>query len=347
MAGIDGESSGGGNGSSRLPPRLHIDPPLFNSANPWATTLEDLRKLYECKSTGAVTTRTALLHGFPHDDATHQYAFFETGSHVSRGDKEDASINNLGYSPIPLDNYLDFIREIDRERKDRGEGKGKGKGKMKPFIISVTGSPDEIAECYRRIATCQSVVVVDIPLAMEINLSCPNIPGRPPPAYEGAALRNYLGRMTEAARAHSIPWGVKTPPYTHAGQFDMLVSALRDYSGVSFVTATNTLGSCLVLDHDGLEQVLPGAGMGIGGMAGAPLHPLALGNVATLRRMLDEKPETKHVMLLGIGGVSDARGYRRMKSVGADAVGVGTALGIKGVGIFGEIEKGLMGIWEV
>lgn len=61
-------------------------------------------------------------------------------------------------------------------------------------------------------------------------------------------------------RGFAIPWGVKTPPYTHAGQFDMFVSALRDCAialpsedryGVvpicplTFVTATNTLGSCL------------------------------------------------------------------------------------------------------
>ncbi|KAI0110890.1 hypothetical protein GGR51DRAFT_82926 [Nemania sp. FL0031] len=354
-----------GNGASgALPPRLHIDPPLFNSANPWATTLEQLRALHACEATGAVTTRTALLgEGFAHDDAIHQFAFFEAGTHcVGAG---DASLNTLGYSPIPLEGYLGFIKIIDGEvKKEEGNGEGRGKRnrESKPFIVSVTGTPDEVAECYRRIAELADCVA--LPLAMEINLSCPNIPGKPPPAYEAEALRGYVKRVAEVATATErkggrvLPWGLKTPPYTHAGQFEMFISALRD-SGiggicpVSFVTATNTLGSCLLLSKNESEgegdysfsPALPG--LGIGGVAGAPLHPLALGNVATLRRILDAAPETGHVVLLGIGGVADAGGYRRMRSVGAMAVGIGTALGIKGVEVFGEVERGLGGVWEV
>ncbi|KAI2623797.1 hypothetical protein GGS21DRAFT_533390 [Xylaria nigripes] len=321
-----------------IPPRLHISPPLFNSANPWATSLEDLRRLYKCASTGAVTTRTALLdEGFPHDDAVHRFAFFETRAHRAALDG-DASLNTLGYSPFPLEQYLDFIRRVVADE-----------GGTKPFIVSVTGSPDQVARCYRRVAT--SARLYGLKLAVEINLSCPNIPGRPPPAYEREALREYLGRVVRAVEEDEggirIPWGVKTPPYTHAGQFDMLVSVLRECARrgacpVAFVTATNTLGSCLVLGEDGG----PGLDLGVGGVAGAPLHPLALGNVATLRKMLDEAPETRHVDVLGIGGVSDAAGYRRMRRVGAAAVGVGTALGIKGVRVFEEIEKGVDGVWD-
>ncbi|KAI0446244.1 FMN-linked oxidoreductase [Xylaria telfairii] len=372
--------------NDHLPPSLHIDPPLFNSANPWATTLEQLRDLYRCAATGAVTTRTALLEGFPHDEEVHRFAIFEAGTHrvSGGGDDEnkdrgrgDASLNTLGYSPIPLDGYLGFIRRVDEEvNAEKGEG---GNGKRKPFIVSVTGTPDEVAECYRRVSRCAREI--SIPLALEINLSCPNIPGKPPPAYEGEALRGYVRRVAEVVGEESrgdgetggggekkkkkgegfaIPWGVKTPPYTHAGQFDMFVSALRDcavvlpgYGAVpicplTFVTATNTLGSCLLLGgtDEGVSKaptspVLPGPG--IGGLAGAPLHPLALGNVATLRRLLDADSATRHVVLLGIGGVADADGFRRMRAVGAAAVGVGTALGSRGVRVFGEIAEGLGG----
>ncbi|KAI1363749.1 hypothetical protein F5Y08DRAFT_329148 [Xylaria arbuscula] len=390
-----------------VPPRLHIDPPLFNSANPWATMLEHLRALYACKSTGAVTTRTALLgQGFPHDDGVHRFAFFEARAHrvFSSGDDgkgkggeekvkvdegaitgADASLNTLGYSPITLDTYLEFIRIIDEEEQE----KRNVKEKKKPFIVSVTGTPEEVAECYRRIARAASALVVVGGLAMEVNLSCPNIPGKPPPAYDGDALGAYLKCIATAAagvandtnsstgerrgereRERVIPWGVKTPPYTHAGQFEMLVQRLRNcaaalrkgddkggssgeegrretmmtVSPVSFVTATNTLGSCLLLDEE-RAPALPG--LGIGGLAGAPLHPLALGNVATIRRMLDEYPETRHIAVLGIGGVDGAAAYKRMRSVGAQAVGVGTALGVKGLGVFEEIERELGGTWDV
>lgn len=80
-------------------------------------------------------------------------------------------------------------------------------------------------------------------------------------------------------------------------------------------------------------------------MAGPPLHPLALGNVATIRKMLDEVDSAKHIRIIGVGGVGDAEGYKRMKSVGAYAVAVGTALGIGGVEVFSDIEKGLSGAW--
>ncbi|KAI1167603.1 hypothetical protein F5B18DRAFT_600592 [Nemania serpens] len=393
--GGSGGGGGGGNGGGALPPSLRIDPPLFNSANPWATTLEHLRVLYACPATGAVTTRTALLEdGFPHDADTHRFAMFETrghrvesggtdggvgggGSRGRDGDGDDvnadASLNTLGYSPIPLAGYLGFIERIDEEeRRERREGK-EGKRRTKPFIVSVTGSPDEVAECYRRVAALSTRVAA--PVAVEVNLSCPNIAGHPPPAYEADALRAYVARIAgvvaevEESGGGRVPWGMKTPPYTHAGQFEMFVSVLRgcasssaggdDGGGVcpaSFVTATNTLGSCLLLTEgedgsgsgSGSRTLVPALpGLGIGGVAGAPLHPLALGNVATLRRLLDAAPETRHVALLGIGGVGDAAGYRRMRSVGAAAVGVGTALGIHGVGVFGEIEEGLGGVWEV
>ena len=83
---------------------------------------------------------------------------------------------------------------------------------------------------------------------------------------------------------------------------------------------------------------------GIGGMAGVPLHPLALGNVRTLRRLLDAHPATRHVVVVGVGGVDGPAAYRRMRGVGAAFVGVGTVLGRKGVDVFREIGEGLGGV---
>ncbi|KAI8962902.1 hypothetical protein F5Y11DRAFT_365556 [Daldinia sp. FL1419] len=332
-----------------LPPPLLIDPPLLNSANPWASTREDLQALFDSPCTGAVTTRTATVAGFEHDSARHRCVFFDGKTHgvssgsEGAGEKGSASLNNLGYSPIALDGYLGFIEEIVAGRAAGETRKG--------FVVSVAGTPDEVAVCYTRIRGLAGRLGGGGVLAMEVNLSCPNIPNSPPPAYEAGGLQACVRAVAragarEAGEGVRVPWGVKIPPYTHAGQFDMLMDVLRGTEGgvcpVSFVTATNTLGSCLVLEEgeDGKNRPALG-GSGIGGMAGAPLHPLALGNVATLRRMLDSHPETSHVQIIGVGGVEDAAGYRRMRDVGAAAVGVGTALGRKGVRVFGEIEDGL------
>jgi len=125
---------------------------------------------------------------------------------------------------------------------------------------------------------------------------------------------------------------------------DALLSFAPDVP-ISFITATNTLGSALLLGPDLQPALKSGDGTGVGGLAGAPLHPLALGNVRALRAMCDSESALKAIQIIGIGGVSDSVGFARMKAVGASAVGVGTALGRRGVGIFEEISKG-DGEWQ-
>lgn len=338
-------------GEQRRPPPLQIYPPLVNSATPWATTLKDLNRLYSCPHTGAVTTRTSLIHGFPHDPEVHQHALYDTvavSGALPRG-TSNASFNSLGYSPILLSEYLSFIETISSQQ-ELGS-------RSKTFIVSVTGTPQEIAACYGMVSATQAKVKT--PLALELNLSCPNISGKPPPAYDGPSLLKYITWLSDLGPTGPvIPVGIKTPPYTHSTQYETLISALIAGSPtglcpISFITSTNTLGSCLMLTsldgHKGQGQqphknVLPGNGLG--GMAGTPLHPLSLGNVATIRRLLDEQPDMLgHIQIVGVGGVCDSGGYRRMRSVGAAVVGVGTGLGIKGVKVFEDIAKDVHDNW--
>lgn len=354
--------------SKKTRPPLTINPPLLNSANPWATDLSHLLPLYASPHTGAITTRTSLLNGYPHNDAVNQYTFFSPTTQAPVGivnptpattpATHAASLNTLGYSPLPLDAYLGFVSAISAEAAASG-------GRLrtdKLVIVSVTGAPGEVAQCYRRV--CARAREVCMPLAMELNLSCPNIPGKPPPAYSRGALVEYLRALGEVLREErergrgeagdggkegvDVPIGVKTPPFTHAGMFEEFVGALREVSPcpVAFVTAVNTLAPALVVRGEGGEGALEPAlgsasGLGLGGMAGAPLHPLALGNVLSLKEALGREEGLGQIMIIGVGGVEDAGGWRRMRMVGADAVGVGTALGRFGVEVFGKIWKGL------
>lgn len=324
---------------------LEFNPPLLNSASPWATTREELQALYDCPYTGALTVRTSLLGGFDHDDAIHQHAFISsdhTTTSLPKSGQKVSSLNTYGYSPIGLPEYVRTMRaiyEADAKRLERD----------KSIIFSVTGGAQDIVECYRFIHHIMSGCYAKV--LMEINLSCPNILGQPPPAYSKAALTEYLDAFTQDPdrtiyRNDHPKIGIKTPPYTHQDQFDNLISALSEcvlMSGrpcpISFITATNTLGTCLILDPaDDFTPVLNSAnGTGIGGLAGAALHPLALGNVHTIRRMLDAHESLSHISIIGVGGVADAAGFRRMRSVGAEAVAVGTALGSEGIRVFGRI----------
>ena len=135
-----------------LPPPLVIEPPLVNSSNPWATDLDDLSALYDCPFTGAVTTRTSLRHdGFAENPQVHKYTFFNPVSHqVGEGNGQDqsmaaaASVNSLGYSPIPIMGYLRMIADIEKSQTEEGRVRNPKKG----FIVSVTGAPAHVAVLY-------------------------------------------------------------------------------------------------------------------------------------------------------------------------------------------------------
>jgi dihydroorotate dehydrogenase (fumarate) len=336
-------------------PIFKIDPPLLNSATPWATTIDDIQGLYNCTHTGAITIRTSLLSGFDHDPAIHQYTFFSPplGSSTAKISQdgrsevlpdEPSSLNTLGYSPIPLPEYLRML-----EAASNGGVEGFNPRPDKPIILSVTGSPDAVAQCYTRIAKVHRDNK-GLSLMMEINLSCPNILDKPPPAYDAASLVEYLLALSRVRTQQSalalVPCGIKTPPYIYQGQYSGLLDALEkciDITGgcpLSFITATNTLGSCLVIGPNGAPALGSASGEGIGGMAGSSLHPLSLGNVSTIRKMLDANEVLQHIAIIGVGGVSDRTGYERMRRVGAAAVAVGTALGREGVGVFEKISRG-------
>jgi len=163
---------------------FYIDPPLLNSANPWATTIDELRSLYDCEYTGAVTTRTCTLQGFAHDDAIHQYTFFDPQTLQSSSSRDGsaertASLNTLGYSPISLPNLIEllvgFCDELRARRSDPSNTKVARKDK--PFIISITGTPEELKQCYAVIKSKYLALCEAFPVYIEINLSCPNISG--------------------------------------------------------------------------------------------------------------------------------------------------------------------------
>ncbi|KAF2667691.1 FMN-linked oxidoreductase [Microthyrium microscopicum] len=322
---------------------LVIDPPLINSSNPWATGIAQLRDLYECPFIGAITVRTSTLAGFAHDDSIHQYGLFDPSfSNSNKSKAVSASLNTLGYSPIPLSQTLETIKQIILESTDRDDKK------QKPVIVSITGATDEIIQSINLIDGLQKEIKAT--LLVEINLSCPNIGGKPPPAFTLEGLTEYLGCLKDVPSGTSLLIGVKTPPYSNPENFTILRRAFESFvigEGTSkklgiplhFITATNTIGCSLLLDAQLKPQLNSADGTGIGGLAGAPLHALALGNVKLIRKLLDSNPALSHIQVIGIGGVSDRPGFDRMQAAGAKIVGVGTAFGVHGIPIFENILK--------
>lgn len=301
-----------------------LNPPLLNSSNLWASTKEELTALYNCPHTGAITVRTSLLQGFNHDDSIHQHCFFNSTTSRPSSSSPDSSVNSVGYSPTTLAEYVDIIHDIvTSSQRPR-----------KLVIFSVTGTASEVSKCFALLSTgpCKTYAM------MEINLSCPNIHGSSPPGNSIVKMKDYLASLPKSL---NFAVGLKLPPFTDPMQFTAVIEAIIDEESypVSFITSVNTLGSSLILDPMTLEPVINSAsGLGTGGLAGAVLHPLALGNVKTFRNMLDAAG-LHTLAIIGTGGVSDHAGFLRMRKVGAWAVGVGTALGIEGVKVFEKILK--------
>lgn len=48
---------------------IEVSPALINSSCAWASDLSQLQELYDCPYTGAVTTRTSTLGGFPENSS--------------------------------------------------------------------------------------------------------------------------------------------------------------------------------------------------------------------------------------------------------------------------------------
>ncbi|KAH9177029.1 hypothetical protein EDB89DRAFT_2112469 [Lactarius sanguifluus] len=320
--------------------RLVVSPPLINSSSPSASEPNQLRELFESPHTGAVTTRTATLTGFS-ETSEHTVAF--TNNSIS-------SVNSYGYSPHPLSAYIGYVDAILSSAPEHS---------IKPFIISITSSsPISLASMLDAIqelrAKFHDAEGATSRIGIELNTSCPNIKGSPPPAYNISGLVPILDALAECFwKDPTLAIGLKLPPYVYSTQFDDLLTTRGRLNPFAFLTSTNTLGQTLLFAEQAapapLSAVAESDGgaapavfalpTGLGGMAGEALHPLALGNVYTLRRLLDAHADTSlcDISIIGVGGVTTREAHARMRKVGAAVVACATVLVREGVSVFEKL----------
>lgn len=185
-------------------------------------------------------------------------------------------------------------------------------------------------------------------IAVELNTSCPNIRGKPPPAYSFTTLLPILEVLARAYRAdRTLTIGLKLAPYLASFQFEEVIGYIASFSydlgfgnrsnPFAFLTCTNTVGNSLFFAHQttSMEGEVDGYALRpvLGGLAGEPIHALSLGNVFSFAKRLEshEDEAVRNVKVIGVGGVADKQGVERMKKVGATVVGCATLLGREGV----------------
>jgi len=161
---------------------------------------------------------------------------------------------------------------------------------------------------YRRAAD----MLADAPpgvVAVEVNLSCPNLEGRRGIFAHDADLS---AAVVAATAGCARPRWAKLSPNTD--RVVEVAQAVRD-AGAEAVTLVNTLLG-MVIDERTLR---PALGAGGGGLSGRGIHPVAVRVVHDVHAALPDLP------IVGLGGVSTGWDAVELMLVGASAVGVGTA----------------------
>jgi dihydroorotate dehydrogenase (fumarate) len=216
---------------------------------------------------------------------------------------------NLGYRA-----YADLIPEL----KTFG----------KPVIASVAGLCEDD---FPIIATTINAARPDL---IEVNLSCPNIPGKPQIGYDPEASARLLKRVR---RVITVPMGVKLPPYFDPAHHETMGNVIGD-CGVDFLNMINSVGNGMVVDPEREAVVIKPKG-GFGGLGGTIIKPVALANVRAFYKFFQGR-----IPIIGTGGIVDGMDAFEHFLCGASAVQVGTVLVEQGVEVFGRLETELAAI---
>ncbi len=275
---------------------------FMNAAGALCVTQDELEALGR-SGAGAIVTKSMTLEARTGNPEP-RYVSFPGGSINSMG------LPNLGYR-----RYVELIPELKRFKK--------------PVIASVAGLQEDdfvtIAEAVNRCG----------PDLIEVNLSCPNIPGKPQIGYDPDASERLLKRVR---RLITVPMGVKLPPYFDPAHHQVMHGVLSKI-GLDFLSLINSVGNGLVVDPVRECAVIKPKG-GFGGLGGTIIKPVALANVRAFWRLFGGA-----LPIIGTGGVMTGQDAFEHLLCGASAVQVGTLLVEEGLGCFerlgGELQATL------
>jgi len=195
----------------------------------------------------------------------------------------------------------------------------------KPVIASVAGlCEDDFPTIAQRINEAK-------PDLIEVNLSCPNIPGKPQIGYDAEASERLMKRVRKLI---TVPMGVKLPPYFDPAHHKLMGDVIGR-CGVDFLNLINSVGNGLVVDSDKETVVIKPKG-GFGGLGGTIIKPVALANVRAFWKHFEGR-----MPIIGTGGIMSGVDAFEHFLCGASAVQIGTLLVEEGVEAFRRLEQEL------
>jgi dihydroorotate dehydrogenase (NAD+) catalytic subunit len=175
-------------------------------------------------------------------------------------------------------------------------------------IASIWGrSAEEYASAARALKAVAHRLV-----ALEVNLSCPNVEARGNVfAHSEDATRTAMTAVVDSV-GDTAPTFAKLSP--NVTDIVAIARAALDGGATGLTLVNSVMG--LLIDAD---TRAPRLGAGGGGLSGAPIKPIAL------RAVWDVAREFPRVPIIGTGGVTSGLDAIEMMLAGATAVGVGTA----------------------
>jgi dihydroorotate dehydrogenase (fumarate) len=278
---------------------------LFNASGVCCQTEADLNLMIESES-GSLITKSATYEQ-REGNPSPRYLPLPSGL---------GSINSMGLPNEGYEYYLNFAKNYDYSSK-------------KPLFISLSGL--SLADNTKM---CEAFVAAELPCVLEINFSCPNVPGKPQLGYDMEAMESALNILAPLIKK---PFGVKLPPYFDIAHFDAAAAIFNKFDNLAYLTCINSVGNGLAIDFE-TETVLIKPKDGFGGLGGLMVLNTALANVNAFYRRCPNK------QVIGVGGVTSGKEVFLHVLAGASAVQIGTTLKEEGPEVFARINKELSDI---
>jgi len=189
-----------------------------------------------------------------------------------------------------------------------------------PIIVSLVGSvPEDFEFMIKQFENCKVK-------AYELNLSCPHV------AKVGLEVGDDPGLVkaivSTVKNVTTVPVIAKVGLGT-SNYLNTVRTAID--SGIDAITAINTVRA-IAIDVELQRPILSNK---FGGLSGTPIKPIALRCVYEISSQYD-------IPIIGCGGISTWEDAIEFFLAGASAVQLGSAIGDNWVGVFDDINKGIL-----
>ncbi|GLT76927.1 hypothetical protein SLA2020_485600 [Shorea laevis] len=293
---------------------LNMPNPFVIASGPPGTNYTVMKRAFD-EGWGAVIAKTVSLDAAKVINVTPRYARLRAGANGSAKGQIIGWENIELISDRPFETMLKEFKQLKEEYPDR-------------ILIA------SIMEEYNKAAWEDIIYRVEQTGidAIEVNFSCPH---GMPERKMGAAVGQDCALLEEVcewinAKATVPVWAKMTPNITDITQPARV--ALR--SGCEGVSAINTIMSVMGINLHTLRPEPSVEGYSTpGGYSSKAVHPIALGKVMSIAKMMKSEFNDKEYSLSGIGGVETGSDAAEFILLGANTVQVCTGVMMHGYGL--------------